>query len=95
VNVEHFDAQARRFHRRFGDRVGNIVKLEVEKNFPASFLNQPHRLRTGVGKKLFANFEHSHFRRQKPNQLPNVFETVDIEGDDQPLSHRKAGANQL
>jgi hypothetical protein len=64
------------------------VKLEIEKNFPANFLNEPHGLRASAGEELLADFEHAHFRRQEPNQMLNVIEMVNIESDNQPLSHR-------
>jgi hypothetical protein len=88
VDVEHLDAQARRFHRCFGHRGGDIMKLEIEKNLPANFLNEPHGLRAGARKELLSDFEHSDFWRQEWNQLLNVVEMVDIESDNQPLSHR-------
>ena len=66
MNVEHFDAQAGRFDGRFGDGVGNIVKLEIEKNLAAEFLNQPHRLRPGMGEQLLADLEHADFAGKQP-----------------------------
>jgi hypothetical protein len=64
------------------------VKLEIEKNFPTNFLNEPHGLRASAGEELLADLEHSHFRRQESDQMLNVFEMIDIESDNQPLSHR-------
>jgi hypothetical protein len=42
----------------------------------------------GAGKELLSDFEHSHLWRQESNQLLNLVEMVDIESDNQPLSHR-------
>ena len=83
VDVEHFDAEARRFDGRFGDGVGNIVKLEIEKNFAAEILNQADRLGAGVGEELLADLEHADFAGEQSDQLCGLLQGVDIESDDQ------------
>ena len=67
MHVEHLDTEPGRFDGRFRDRVGNVVKLEVEKNFSAQFLNLPHRLRSGVGEQLLADLEHTDFAGELPH----------------------------
>jgi hypothetical protein len=58
-------------------------------------VNEPHGLRACARKELLADFEHPDFGRQQLHQVFNMIEMVDIESENQPLSHRQAGTNQL
>src|ERR687892_533841 len=95
MDVEHFNAQTRGFDRGLGYSIGNVVKLEIEENFSAELLNQSHRLGPRIRKELLADLEHANFRNQQPDQLFNFFQIVEIESDNQTLSHGEAGTDQL
>ena len=95
MDVEHLDAEVCRFDGRLGDGVGDVVKFEIQENFAAEFLDELHRLRSGVGEKLLADFEHADLMGQQPDELFDLVQIVDIEGDDDSIAHRSRGAHQL
>ena len=95
MDVKHLDAQSGCLDGRFGDRVGNVVKFQVEKNLAAEMLNQTHRLRPGMGKELLADLEHADFAGKQADQFFRLFEIVDVEGNDQSLAHGPVSTNQL
>jgi hypothetical protein len=68
MDVEHLDPEAGGLDGGFSHCIRNIVKLKVEKDFPAQLLNQTHSLGAGMSEKLLANLEHTHFLRQAPDQ---------------------------
>src|SRR5688572_18410533 len=86
MNVEHFDTHASSLDRRFGYRIGYVVKFKIEKNLAAEFLNQAHRLRPSVSEQLLADLEHAHFVGKRLHQVFGLIEIVDIEGDNQTLA---------
>jgi hypothetical protein len=95
MDVEHLDTEARRLDGRLGHGVGNIVKLEVEKNFAPKFLDQTDGLWAGVRKELLADLEHAHLAGEHADERLGLIESVDVESDDQTLAHGAAFTNQL
>ena len=57
VDVAHMNAKPGEICHRLPNRIGDIVQLQIQKDFAALLCNPPYHLRTGTVEKLHADFD--------------------------------------
>jgi hypothetical protein len=71
------------------------MKFEIEEDLAAELLDQLHGLGPGVGEKLLADLEHAEFSGEQLHKTFGLIQRIDIEGDDQSLTHGTAFTHKL
>ena len=84
MQVEHLYPQFHGLLRCPGDRVGNIMKLQVQKDMASLFLHRLHGLFAKGGEKLQPHLEQSYPVFQKPHESPDFFQGMDVQGENDP-----------
>ncbi len=82
MNGEHLHTKAARGFDGSGDRVWNVVQLEIEKNLGACGRNSAHNFRTFRGIKLQPDFEKRDLAVQLFNELKRFLFCRQIQRDD-------------
>jgi len=85
MDVEDRDSEARGFDRRFRDRRGNVVILEIEKDSLAEIDDLPDQPWALGREQLLTNFEHSDLTAKGMDELQCFGSTLYVEGDDDSL----------
>ena len=81
MNVQHPHAEAGGGGAGLRDGIGNIVKLEIEKDAKAAVNHPPHRLWPGDHKQFFANFQRARRGIEPIHQRHGVRRIGEVERD--------------
>ena len=90
MDVEYRDAEAHGLAARGGDRVRDVVKLEVEEDARARSDEFAHEVGAGGCEQLRADLEHARRAAQRVERAPRLVRRRNVERDDKFLFRRYA-----
>jgi hypothetical protein len=86
MDIKHDHAEIHGGNRRCGNRIGNIMELEIKKNLTAFAPYSPNDVGPMVGKGLFADFKKTHMILEAINPRDGVLDLPSIiKGKDEPF----------
>jgi hypothetical protein len=94
VDVEHADAEPRRLDAGGGDRVRDVVELEVEEDVGAARLHHADDVGAGVDEELLADLVERDRVAQPADRGLGRGHGVDVEADDQSVATVRISGNR-
>jgi hypothetical protein len=91
VNVENRNPETRGGLNRAGNRVRDVVKLEIEENALARLYDFADKLRAFRGEQLASDLEHPNRAAQRLDQPKGAVAIRDVKGDYQPVLDPRRG----
>ena len=82
VDRQHRHAQRGRAFDRLGDRIGDVVKFQVEKTAVAARVQEFHHLGADAGKQLAADLVGFHGIAKALDQRGGLLETIHVQRND-------------
>jgi len=82
MNVDHPDAEPRRGGNRAGDRVGDVVKLQVEEHPIAAGGELLDKAGSRAGEQAAADLESADGSPQTIRHRPRLGDRIDVKGDE-------------
>ena len=87
MDGEHLHIELHGGRHRLRNRIGDVVKFQVEKHAGTGGANALHDVRTGGGEQLAANLERADGRRDLFREFQSPFRVRHIERGDDWIAH--------